>query len=716
MDTNNLHTKNLSCGAGSILVPGRNCWKTGHAPRASVLVDGESYFRAFARAMEQAREQVIILGWDIDSRVLLLRDGTPAKTSRLASLLNRMASSRPDLHIYILVWDFVVLYALDREPLPVLKLDWRTHKRVRFKLDGTHPVGASHHQKVVVIDDSIAFSGGIDLTARRWDTPEHRPLDPRRTDPGSNRYRPFHDVQMAVEGEAAAALGEMARERWRRATGEKLDPPRSRHTIWPHELEPDFTAVEAAVARTDPDNPQGAVREIERLYLDSIKAAKRHIYIENQYLTSHAVRDALAERLQQEDGPEVVIVAPLSGSGWLDGTLMGVMRARWLRKLSRADRFGRLGVYYPAADDGAPIYVHSKVMIADDRLVRVGSSNLSNRSMGLDTECDLAIDARREDRIKNNIRSVRLRLLSEHLDESPERVDETEQMRGSMLEAVEELRGGGRTLRPLEDHTPEWVEELVPESTFYDPEKPTDIEELAYFFIGPELSKPGRRYHWPAAAALLALLAALAAMWRYTPLSEYADPAALLVLVEPFVEEPWAPAIVVGGFIAGGLLAFPVTVMILATAMVFDPFDAFVYALTGSLISATLLYWAGRGLGDDFVRKVAGERANRISQRLAKRGIVTIMVLRVAPVAPFTVINLVAGVSHIKFRDYLIGTVAGMTPGIIVLTMFGESLAKTIKSPEPENFITLAAVAAFITAAAWFLNRAAAKKSGRDEH
>ena len=100
-----------------------------------------------------------------------------------------------------------------------------------MKLDGAHPPGASHHQKIVVIDDSLAFCGGIDMTGDRWDTREHRDDEPRRITPGGAPYAPWHDATTAIEGPAAAALGELARDRWRRAGGAALAPVTGRHRL-----------------------------------------------------------------------------------------------------------------------------------------------------------------------------------------------------------------------------------------------------------------------------------------------------------------------------------------------------------------------------------------------------------------------------------------------------------------------------------------------------
>ena len=122
----------------------------------------------------------------------------------------------------MLSWDFSVIYVLERELLPARSFGWQDSERLHFRLDGRHPVGASQHQKVVVIDGSLAFLGGIDLTKARWDTRRHAADEGRRRDPDGNSYRPFHDVQAVVSGPTAAELRELADERWMNATGESL--------------------------------------------------------------------------------------------------------------------------------------------------------------------------------------------------------------------------------------------------------------------------------------------------------------------------------------------------------------------------------------------------------------------------------------------------------------------------------------------------------------
>ena len=333
-----------------ILAEGRNCWRKRRADRASFLVDAATYFEALAAALEKAQSSILIVGWDIESRIELFphRNGT-GPSPRLGDFLNRVVARRRGLWAHVLVWDFALLFALEREPHLLFKTGWRRHRRVRFHMDGEHPLGASHHQKIVVVDDKIAFAGGIDLTKARWDTPEHLPEDPRRRDPLGLPYGPFHDVQMLVDGEAAQSLGDLARERWRLATGRDVPPPKaSEADPWPAGVRPDLTAVDVAIARTEPEyKGREAVREVEQLYRDSIEASRKWVYMENQYLTSKAIEESLASSLRRTQGPEVVIVLPKKCTGWLQEHVMGSLRSRVLRRLREADAYGRFRAYFP---------------------------------------------------------------------------------------------------------------------------------------------------------------------------------------------------------------------------------------------------------------------------------------------------------------------------------------------------------------------------------
>lgn len=458
-----------------ILVPGRTCWRIERADRFAVIVDAADYFVAMKSSILKAERSVLMIGWDFDTRIKLDPDVRKLDgPSRLGRLLNWIVEKRPQLEIHVLKWDLEILQTLGRGSTPLFILDWITDKRIHFRLDGAHPPAAAHHQKVVVVDDRVAFCGGIDATSGRWDTREHLDRDPHRIRPTTRRrYGPWHDCTTAVEGPVARALGELARERWKRATGEELPAPEVTGDRWPDGVRPTFEDVDVAIARTIPEyEGQEETREIEALYLAAIGATRRALYIESQYFASRRIAEAMAARLSEEDPPEIVVVNPESMEGWLEAEAMGCARARLLQLVRDADRQGRFRIYTPVNQHGHAIYVHAKILVMDDRLLRIGSSNLNNRSLGYDTECDLAVEAARgDDDVRRRIRALRDDLLAEHLGAAPDAVSAAvDAAEGSLIAAIETLGGDGRTLKPFEPPDFGFLGEALAENDLLDPE------------------------------------------------------------------------------------------------------------------------------------------------------------------------------------------------------------------------------------------------------
>lgn len=482
-----------------LLRPGHNCWRIERTGRLAVIIDAADYFAAAKAAIREAHHSVLLIGWDFDCASSSSRKEHPLMgLTSSGSFSSVLAAKRPDLRIYVLQWDGAMLATIARQIVPMLWLELVWHHRIHFRLDSDHPWGACHHQKIVMIDDALAFCGGIDMTADRWDTRSHRDDDPCRVRPDGNPYAPFHDVAVAVDGAAAQALGELARERWYRATGRRLESPQLARDIWPDGVKPLLCDVDVAIARTHPPRPgRPAIREIEQLYQDAIAAARGVIYCESQYLASARIADALAERLAEPGGPEVVIVNPQTAAGWLEEQAMDSARALVLRRLHDADRHGRLRAYYPVTEKGEPIYVHAKVLIIDDRLLRIGSSNLNNRSMGFDTESDLAVEAPDNSDsgavVRERITGFRNDLLAEHLGVEREAVTAALREHGSLIAVIESFRRPhGRTLLPLEAEPAGEAERLVPDYRLLDPEYPGQAERRLTHLAKRLALAPGR--------------------------------------------------------------------------------------------------------------------------------------------------------------------------------------------------------------------------------
>lgn len=423
---------------GVTLLDPDTTWRIHDDVESALLIDGRDYYRAFYRAAQQARKSILLLGWQFDSDVELLRgddlpSGTAPEDVQLLRFIDRLCRERPGLEARVLAWDHSVFFALEREVLQKLYFDAITGARLHFRWDDTVPLGGSHHQKVAIIDGRVAFFGSQDICQSRWDDSAHRIDNEHRLTRG-DWHQPYHEVQIALTGEPVRSLVDLFVARWRGATGEALDREdlidgaHHRDGAAPFELPVTLRLPTARVglARTIPEIPgREPVREVSALYVRAIESAEQLVYIESQYLTSCAIRDALAARMADSTRAklDIVIVLPHKPERLKEEMTIGVPQASLLSLLKReAERHGhRLGVYNVVVGqtlEGDPVhvYIHAKLMIVDDRRFIVGSANLTNRSMSIDSEIVAAYEARPDDReLGHAIRRVRVRLLLEHI-------------------------------------------------------------------------------------------------------------------------------------------------------------------------------------------------------------------------------------------------------------------------------------------------------------
>lgn len=470
---------------GSIVRPEQNCWRVAQADRASVLIDGAAYFACLEAALRRARRSILIIGWDFDGSIRLRPDVSAEDSPPLGPLLRSLVEATPDLEVRILVWSMSVVHAPGAPGPLIFGADWQDHPRLQLKLDTHHPLYAAHHQKIVCIDDALALVGGMDLTVERWDTQRHACDDPFRLKDDGCIYEPVHDLQMAVDGEAARSIAEVGYGRWQFATGEELSPALpERADPWPEDLPANFANVPIAIARTYPAwGDQPAAQEAAALTLDALSAARKNIYIEAQYMTAPSIGDVLERQLADPGGPEIVVIQTHESHGWAEELVMGTNRDRLIRRLRKCDHYNRLRVYYPVIPNGSggecQVLIHSKLIIVDDVFLRIGSSNLNNRSMGLDSECDLAIEARTEEE-RRTIAHLRDQLIAEHLETQPEAFAEAlAGAGGSVIQAIDQLNTGERGLRLFGAMADEGPDAPAPGTSLLDPPEP--FEPLALF-------------------------------------------------------------------------------------------------------------------------------------------------------------------------------------------------------------------------------------------
>jgi phosphatidylserine/phosphatidylglycerophosphate/cardiolipin synthase-like enzyme/uncharacterized membrane protein YdjX (TVP38/TMEM64 family) len=684
--------------------PGETCWQVARADRYRALIDGEAYFAALRTALIGAREQILIVAWDISSTVPLLDPDAPPPDDgwpiRLAELLRALTEARPSLTVRVLLWDFPLLYASDRELMPAWRQDWNPHPRMSLRLDGTGPVEAAHHEKVVVIDDRLVFTGGLDLAPARWDTSAHRLDDPRRRLPTSgDPYPPFHDMQTMMEGPIAARLGAFVRDRWACVTGEPEPPAPSPDlpSPWPADIAPDIEHLPVALARTLPESGGApAVREIAALIAADIAVARRWIYMEDQYLTSRLVAEALARRLEEPEGPEVVAVIPRIWDGWLETATMGVGRERLLRVLKEADRHGRLRVVTPVLEGRGPghLKIHTKLMIVDTTAMRHGSANLNNRSMGLDSELDYHIEPDlpdpetgepRGEAVSGVIETVLCTLLGEHLATDPVDVRATVRETGS-LHAVLDRHGDPavRDLEPVENgDVPADLVETMPSPVPGDFEKPVAAEDLRTVFLpeagGEDLVGPRVR-PWQRALILGALVVGLLLLWRFGPADLPVTVDQAVAWIDGIRAHPLAPLGGIAFVAVGSFLMAPILPLMIANALVFGPVAGLLYNTVGTMLTASAGFWLGRTLGRHGLERLLDRsaRVRRLIEAARRHALKTVIFFRVVPVLLFMVVNVAFGAAGIRWRSYLLGTLIGQLPGILVLSLFGAGLGQLI--------------------------------------
>jgi len=414
----------------------RNAFALARAEQSALLIDACTYYRTVYRALESAQSYALLCGWQFDTGVPLLRGKDAANAKRpvtLLKFLHALCEERPELRIYVLAWDFSVAYLSEREWLQGLKFEYTTNPRVRFEWDEHPVIGASHHQKFVVVDGAVGFLGGIDICDARWDDCDHRQHNPERINLAGEPCKPYHDVQAAVTGQAVRPLVDVFVERWQRAAGERLElAPASSDAQARFELgqlsegraEP-VCVKSAAFSRTQQDERAQPVEihEIQLLLSDALRAAERLIYAETQYFTSRSIAAVLIERMRNDSLPklEIVLCMPHGADSPKEKLALGDTQEAVLQALLETSRQTghQLRLLYSATrnEDGSetPTFIHAKLLIVDDQLLMVGSPNLTERSVGLDTEIAVTWQCDGEDRESRDcIRNVRTRLLAEH--------------------------------------------------------------------------------------------------------------------------------------------------------------------------------------------------------------------------------------------------------------------------------------------------------------
>jgi phosphatidylserine/phosphatidylglycerophosphate/cardiolipin synthase-like enzyme len=359
-----------------------------------VLIDGVEALSAMAEAIRGAREYVHIGGWHASPDFKLTREaGSPDLRDLLADVAERV-------QVRVLLWAGPPLPVFEptRKAVRAARDEFVRDSSVQCALDSRERTMHCHHEKIVVIDGTTAFVGGIDLTALQGDRHDH-PVHPPRGPLG------WHDAAVRIHGPAVADVGRHFAQRWTEVAAERLAPP---------DPPPPAGDVELQVLRTVPEKtytfaPKGEFTILDA-YLRALRTAEAFIYLENQFLWSPEVVDVLVHRLEHppDDDFRVLVLLPTNPNNGRDTTRGQI--GRLLDADAGAGRLLATTISANGGDQSSAVYVHAKIGIIDDRWLTIGSGNLNEHSLFNDTEmnvltCDPEV-----------ARSTRLRLWAEHTE------------------------------------------------------------------------------------------------------------------------------------------------------------------------------------------------------------------------------------------------------------------------------------------------------------
>lgn len=683
---------------------GNNCWKVASARHMAVVIDCENFYRAVHEAFVRARKSIFIVGWDIDSRIELLHGDDADRSdypTRIRDLLKRKAEENPDLQIYLVRWDSSVAFLSFREVW--LEDVWKTDMpdNLHIALDATIPLGGSQHQKLIVVDDEVAFSGGMDIAVQRWDTREHLPQNSERED-CSGEYTPYHDVQSVMSGPIVEYLAELVRWRWNRISGQPainvavVDNPDQLPTAWPPSIEPQMSQVTTAIARTIPAmSDTDGCEEVRCMLSDLVKQARKFIYIENQFVSYLPLAEELNQQLRNNPDLQVMIVSSFKPKGPAEQESYWAGRIEFKKRLLQDIDPGRVCLAYSSVVDeqGEREYklIHAKLLFIDDAYMVVGSANLNKRSMTLDTECDVIFYGENASQ-KQAISRVRDDLLAEHCGESIENVKAFFESGDPLPQLMNPSEQSIYELQPVEDHqfTDGSFKHLV--DPILDPAKP--IIEGLNTMDGDKLPIPNPPHKWVILSGVALIIATIVGLlaWGFQMLPETFSRETLTDLLESHSQNGLlALMLVVIVFVFTGFLFIPVTMVTLAVAAVYGPWYGVMYSTLGALASAALMFFIGQLLGDTGLRNLGGPRVQTVNEKLGNASVLGVVVLRMVPIAPYTFVNLVAGISSLRFRVFVLGSLLGLSPALLANSLVGDSLFQLLTNPSDQAVIFLVA-------------------------
>lgn len=651
------------------------------------------YYEALATAIPRARRRILIVGWSFDDRIFLSREHSREGTN-LGNFILGCAREHPDVEIQIRIWDAPPVFGADQHFSQPFRTAVSQTGNIDLQFVPSSSAFAARHEKYVVLDTSIAFLGGIDLTHNRWDTRSHTADRESLQNPDGERYVPYHDVHMAVSGPLVEGLYDIALED--RIIDEK---PGEAPVWWPDELSVDAreATLSLALTRLYPDTSQPSINGVRDMYLEMIERAQSRIYIENQYFSSDAVTDAIIRRIQAPDAPDVIIIMSRELPDALGRVTMGANNSLQLSRLLDEDSNNKVAFFTRVASDdpATTVKVHSKLMIVDGRYLTLGSANISKRSFGMDSELNVYFDAEDSD-APHCVQDLETDLICQHTGLDPEdwqtRVRQhSGSWRAALASRASEWPGllhGAQSIDPARLPA-ELVEKL-------DMGKPPQAESAFQGLVQAGRKQILSRLRQAALVVLaIGIVTGLAVLLAQIDV----DIDAILERVRSiYRDRPLLGFILtIGTYWLSMSVFVSILVPVVFFAAVYGPPLGILFSVIGLFSGAFVYYRIGLLIFDApwIDRFKAVRAAKRQLERIKPYGVWAVAISRMVPSGPFAVVNFVTGMLGFTLTQFLVGSLVGLLPGIVAFSIFGEIVQNVFSDP---SWINIGLLAAFLVA------------------
>lgn len=647
------------------LIPKNSYFYSTQCEDPELFICAKSYFKDLKETLLSAQKSVFICGWSFNMKTVLDDDGT--------TMEDVLFSLPESVHVKILIWDYIIFYVADRDPFTELNLALKNKKNIEFSRFDFHPIMSSMHAKAVTVDEEILYMGGIDLDLARRDGERNLPDDETRREADGKKYTPFRDYAFKFRGDCASFMSDYLGRMWSSQKGQesKLEvekDPKKEDKVFFTRTVPKFK-----------NNPKDFSSFEMHKWL--IETARDYIYIENQYLTSERIVDLLIEKLKEPNGPEVIIVVSYGKMPVIEKISMGALLTDCAKRLLENDPYKRLKIYTLKNGEGDAVEyvkIHSKLIITDDKYIKIGSSNINNRSMEFDYELDVAVRTNKVPEYKWRIFST---LLLPEGELKP---------RESLIEAFEEARlKHGRVVE---------VKEILQEvSSFaeYKDYLPLDKREMTFFErIGQMLitKKELLNINFKMIGGTLLLLLIITG-------ALFVEPKEAKHVFDRFVsymgvESEYAlMGLFYVSYLILGAFFFPLNAYIFMCGAYFATSEAFILAVAGAISSAIISYGMGAWFKGDPHKKARFEKIDQLKKLLRKNSLKTLVFLRMVPIAPFPLVNVICGKYQVHFGKYVLGTLMGIAPGCFVLIFMEKKIIEAFRAPSFANIAIILGIA-----------------------